>query len=133
MLRWIAMYKLCVLVSYIWKQLKMLWNNSVFNNSFDLVWLLICIVKKIQLFIESQGKTSKYNKRKLQSFILCNKVYTVGEAQDREIMLWENVIADAYTQRLKRDRENSMETKVFEISERYLIKTKCVERSVKKW
>lgn len=38
-------------------------------------------------------------------------------------MLWENVIADAYTQRLKRDRENSMETKVFEISERYLIKT----------
>lgn len=54
---------------------------------------------------------------------MCNKVYTVGEAQDREIMLWENVIADAYTQRLKRDRENSMETKVFEISERYLIKT----------
>uniref|UniRef100_K1PN55 Uncharacterized protein n=1 Tax=Magallana gigas TaxID=29159 RepID=K1PN55_MAGGI len=33
-------------------------------------------------------------------------------------MQWENVIADAYTQRLKRDRENSMETKVFEISER---------------
>uniref|UniRef100_K1QLP0 Transient receptor potential cation channel subfamily M member 8 n=1 Tax=Magallana gigas TaxID=29159 RepID=K1QLP0_MAGGI len=42
----------------------------------------------------------------------------LSEAQDREIMLWENVIADAYTQRLKRDRENSMETKVFEISER---------------
>lgn len=38
-------------------------------------------------------------------------------------MQWENVIADAYTQRLKRDRENSMETKVFEISERYLTKT----------
>lgn len=54
---------------------------------------------------------------------MCNKVYTVGEAQDREIMQWENVIADAYTQRLKRDRENSMETKVFEISERYLNKT----------
>lgn len=46
-------------------------------------------------------------------------VYIVGEAQDRETMQWENVIADAYTQRLKRARENSMETKVFEISERY--------------
>lgn len=42
----------------------------------------------------------------------------LSEAQDRETMQWENVIADAYTQRLKRDRENSMETKVFEISER---------------
>nr|XP_022342892.1 transient receptor potential cation channel subfamily M member 2-like isoform X1 [Crassostrea virginica] len=42
----------------------------------------------------------------------------LSEAQDREIMQWENVIADAYTQRMKRDRENSMETKVFEISER---------------
>lgn len=50
--------------------------------------------------------------------IMC--VYIVGETQDRETMQWENVIADAYTQRLKRDRENSMETKVFEISERYL-------------
>lgn len=42
----------------------------------------------------------------------------LSEAQDREIMQWENVVADAYTQRLKHDRENSMETKVFEISER---------------
>ena len=42
----------------------------------------------------------------------------LGETQDREIMQWENVIAYAYTQRMKRDRENSMETKVFEISER---------------
>lgn len=85
--------------------------------------MLIFIVKKIIIIYRITKKTSKYNKRKLQSFILCNKVYTVGEAQDREIMQWENVIADAYTQRLKRDRENSMETKVFEISERYLTKT----------
>lgn len=42
----------------------------------------------------------------------------LSEAQDRETMQWENVIADAYTQRLKRARKNSMETKVFEISER---------------
>ncbi|XP_061181480.1 transient receptor potential cation channel subfamily M member 2-like [Saccostrea echinata] len=42
----------------------------------------------------------------------------LSEAQDREIMQWENVIADAYSQKLKRNRENRMETKVFEISER---------------
>ncbi|XP_048780497.1 transient receptor potential cation channel subfamily M member 2-like isoform X2 [Ostrea edulis] len=40
------------------------------------------------------------------------------EAQDREIMQWENVVADAYSQKLKRNRENRMETKVFEMNER---------------
>lgn len=47
-----------------------------------------------------------------------NFFINAAEAQDREIMQWENVVADAYSQKLKRNRENRMETKVFEMNER---------------
>ena len=43
--------------------------------------------------------------------------YTVlADATDRVIVQWENVIADAYSQRLKKEEQSSMENKVENIN-----------------